>query len=158
MGSKPSAAGQGFPRVYRVDERTRQAVNFLLAAIAGLFLSLSVLYLAGVLRHRGSLGGLLWMDLMIVGLVVLLGSGYNKRAILHQDSVEVAGWFYSRKLDFAEIRGRQTTANSRFPGYAYILLPSDTSKRKLVLPRYLHTDQVFQDWIKTVPKVPQDDI
>lgn len=155
MDSEPSGAGQGFPRVYRVDERTRHAINFLLVALGGLFPSLTVLYLAGVLRHRGSLGGLLWVDLIIVGLVVWLASGYNKRVILHRDAIEVAGWFYSRKLGFAEIRGRQTTANSRLPGYAYMIVPSDISKRKLVLPRYLHTDQIFRDWIKTVPKVPR---
>jgi hypothetical protein len=55
MASKASPAHQGFPRVYRVDERTRHAVNFLLVAIGALFLSLTVLYLAGVLPHRGSL-------------------------------------------------------------------------------------------------------
>jgi hypothetical protein len=93
MDSEPSGAGQGFPRVYRVDERTRHAVNFLLVALGGLFLSLTVLYLAGVLRHRGSLGGLLWVDLTTVGPVVWLGSGYNKRVILHRDAIEVAGWF-----------------------------------------------------------------
>jgi hypothetical protein len=92
---------------------------------------------------------------MVVGLVLLLGSGYNKRAILHEDSIEVAGWFYRRKLNFTDIRGHQTTANSRLPGYAYMLVPSDHSKRTLVLPRYLHTDQFFRDWIKTIPKVPR---
>lgn len=83
MASKASPAHQGFPRVYLVDERTRHAVNFLLLAIGALFLSLTVLYLAEVLPHRGSLGELLWIDLIVVGLVLLLGSGYNKRAILH---------------------------------------------------------------------------
>lgn len=156
MAPKASAADQGNSRVYRVDERTRRAVNFFLVAVGGLFLSVTILYFAGVLRHRGSLGGLLWTDVMIVALVLFLGSGYNKRAVLHQDSIEVAGWFYSRTLNFTEIRGRQTTANSRLPyGYGYILIPSDHRKRKLVLPHYLHTDQFFRDWIKTVPKVPR---
>jgi hypothetical protein len=155
MASKASPAHQGFPRVYRVAERTRHAVNFLLVAIGALFLSLTVLYMAEILPHRGSLGGLLWIDLLVVGLVLLLGSGYNKRAILHEDSIEVAGCFYSRKLNFTDIRGRQTTANSRLPGYAYMLVPSDHSKRTLVLPRYLDTDQFFRDWIKTIPKVPR---
>ncbi|SRR5579871_2388119 len=155
MASKASPAHQAFPRVYRVDERTRHTVNFLLVAIAALFLSLTVLYWAEILPHRGSLGGLLWIDLMVVGLVLLLGSGYNKRAILNEDSIEVAGWFYRRKLNFTDIRGRQTTANSRLPGYAHTLLPSDQSKRTLVLPIYLHTDQFFRDWIRTIPKIPR---
>lgn len=145
-----------FPRVYRTDARTRQILNFFCVALAGLFACLTVLYLSGVLSFRGSLSGLFWMDLAIAALVLFLESGYNRRAILDRDSIEVVGWFYSRKLKFTEIRGRQTTANPRLPyGYAYILVPSDPSNRKLVLPHYLRTDPFFRDWIKAIPKIPR---
>ena len=148
---EPPVAEQGLPCVYRMEERTRHAVNLLLVALAGLFLFLNVLPLA----QGGSLGGLVLVDLAMAALLVWVGSSTNKRVILHRDAIEVAGWFYSRKLSFAEIRGRQTTANARLPGYAYIFVPSDNSKRKIVLPRYLCTDQIFRDWIKTIPKVPR---
>ncbi len=154
MRQEQTAGEQGFPRTYRVDARTRQAVNFLLVALAGLFLFFTVLQLARVGSRRSSLGDLIFVDGTIAAILVWLGSGYNKRVILHEDAVEVAGWFYSRRLNFAEIRGRQTSGSSRFPsGYAYIFVPFDEGKRKLVLPPYLHTDQIFRDWIKTIPKI-----
>ena len=156
MTADQIAAERVFPRIYRVDERTRHAVNFFCVALMGLFLSLTGVYTTGLLPYRGSLGDLFWVDLIVAGLVLLLGSFYNKKAILYEDSIEVAGWFYSRSLKFKEIRGRQTSANSRLPyGYAYILIPSDQSKRKLALPHYLRADQFFRDWIKAIPKVPR---
>jgi hypothetical protein len=155
MGSEQSA-GQKFPRVYRVNQRTRHTVNFLLVTLAGLFLFLTVLQLARFDYRRSSPSDLIFIDVTVAALVVWLGSAFHRRVILHQDAIEVAGWFCRRKLDFMEIRGRQTTANSSLPyGYAYVLVPSDISKRKLVLPPFLHTDQNFRDWIKTIPKVPR---
>lgn len=144
------------PRVYRTDGRTRHTVNFFLFAISALFLCLTILYSTHVLPFRGSLRGLLATDLSIGGIVLFLGSGYNKRAILYEDSIEVAGWFYSRKLNFAEIRGRQTSGNKGiYSGYAHILVPTDAGKRKLALPPYLHEDPFFRDWLKAIPMVPR---
>jgi len=152
-----AATDTDFPRTYRVDERTRQAVNFLIVAVASLFLSLTILYVARVLPYRGSLSGLLGADLMWAGIGLFLGSGYNKRVILHADAVEVRGWFRSRKLYFVDIRGRQTTASSRSAyGFAYIFVPKDDKQRKLAIPgSRLHKDQFFRDWIKTIPPIPR---
>lgn len=119
----------------------------LLVVIGGFFLFSIVLQIAGShppLHHQ------IVVDLVFVALATWTGSTYNRSVILHQDAIEVLGWFYSRKLFYAEIRSRQTTGP-----YAYILLPSDKGKRKLVLPVDLDTDQIFQDWIKTIPKVPR---
>lgn len=152
MGLEQTAAEQGLPRIYRVDARTRHALNFLLVALTGLLLFFTVLQLTQ-LGSRSSLGDLAVVDGVFAAMLLWLGSGNNKRDILHGDAIEVAGWFYSRKLNFAEIRGRQTSAGSRIPGYGYIFLPSDESKRRLALPPFLHTDQVFRDWLKTIPKI-----
>ena len=139
-------------RVYRTDERTRHSVNFFLFALSGLFLSLSILYATGILHFRGRISGMYWADLAIVVIVLFLGSGYNKRAILREDSIEVSGWFYSRKLNFTEIRARQTTGNKGiYSGFSHILVPTDPGKRKLGLPPYLHEDQFFRDWLKAIP-------
>ena len=148
MKVEPSTAEHGFPRIYRVDEHTRHAINFLLAAIAGLFLFLTTLLLMRVLPHRGSLSGLFWGDITIAGGVLLLGSAYNKQVILYQDAIEVAGWFYSRKLNFAEIRGRRGSGGYRAAlGYASMFVPLDSRKHPLSLPSSLRTDQFFRDWI-----------
>jgi hypothetical protein len=156
MKSEQPPTDQCFPRIYRVDARTRRAVNALSIALAGFVLFLTVLQLAWHASRRTSLGDLIFVDLAVGAALAWLGSSNNKRVILHRDGIEVAGWFYSRKLRFAEIRGRQTTGSSRLPfGYAHIFVPSDSRKRKLALPLYLHTDQIFRDWIKTVPKVPR---
>ena len=142
-------------RVYRTDERERRPVIFFIAAVGGLFLAITLAEIVGILPHRGPLSGFFLGDLMMGGIFVTLGSFWNKRAIFRQHSIEVVGWFYSRKLDFTEIRGRQTTANSRRPyGYAHVLIPTDSRKRKLILPR-VREDQFFRDWLKTIPKVPR---
>ncbi|HKF53571.1 MAG TPA: hypothetical protein VKB26_14745 [Candidatus Acidoferrales bacterium] len=156
MTSSTSAVGYALPHVCRTDARTRHAVNFLLIALSGLFLLLTVLYLAGILPHRGPISGLFWIDLIIAAIVLGLGSGYNKRAILREDSIEVKGWFRSRKLTFSEIRGRQILTSSRgLLGRAYLLVPSDQNKRKLGLPIYLHMDHFFRDWYNALPEVPR---
>jgi hypothetical protein len=157
MNSKGSAIEYEFPHTYRTDTRTRHIVNFLIAALAGLIPFLDVLHWTQVLPQRGSLSADFLAELVTVAALVLpLGSMYNKRVVLHEDSIEVIGWFYSRKLSFAEIRGRQTTASSRGRrGYAHILFSTDKSKRKLVLPIYLHTDELFRNWLKTIPLIPR---
>lgn len=155
MSPHTAASDQGSPRVYRTDARTRHAVNFFLFALSSLFFSLSILYATGILHFRGRISGMLWADLAIVVIVLFLGSGYNKRAILREDSIEVAGWFYTRKLNFADIHGRQTTGNKGiYSGFSHILVPSDPAKRKLGLPPYLHEDQFFRDWLKAIPLLP----
>jgi len=152
---KQSATEDGFPRIYRVDVRGRRVINMVLFVFAGFLLFFTVLRVLGFPR-KGPVRDLIVVDFVVAALVAWLGSSYNKRVILHRNAIEVAGWFYSRKLPFAEIRGRQTTGNSRLAfGYAYIFVPSDNRKRKLALPPSLHTDQFFRDWIKTIPKVPR---
>jgi len=154
MPSEQPTTEQRFPRSYRVDARARCLVNALLLAFTALFLYLTVRDLARVDLDGTSIGKLIVVDLAVALFATWLGSAYNKRVILHKDAVEVAGWLRSRKLSFAEIRGRQTSANSRLPlGYAHIFVPSDKSKRELVLPPFLQTDQIFRDWIRTIPKI-----
>jgi hypothetical protein len=156
MHSDTAGVGHDSLRIYRVHVRTRRIVNTLLLVLVSFFLFPTVRQIVGIGPHSGHLSDLVFFDLIFAALVAWLGSSCNKRVILHQDSIEVAGWFYSRKLSFSEIRGRQTTANSRLPyGYAYVFVPTDSSKRKLILPPNLHTDQFFRDWIKTIPKVPR---
>jgi len=94
---------------------------------------------------------------MWAGIGLFLGSGYNKRVILHADAVEVTGWFRSRKLYFADIRGRLTTGGSKSPyGFAYIFVPKDDGQRKVAIPgSMLHKDQFFRDWLKTIPTIPR---
>ncbi len=148
-----AAEGEG-PRIYRIDQRTRHAVNFCLIAMGGLFLTLSSLYLIGVLPYRGTIGGLLMDDLAIAGIGLFLGSGYNKRVILHRDSVEVVGWFRRRTMRFTEIRGRLIPAQWRLPyGYPYLLMGVGPESRKLALPRLLHTDEFFRAWLRSIPEI-----
>jgi hypothetical protein len=155
----PPLAEGGFQRVYRVKERTRHGINFLLVALAGGFLFFNIaMFTRGRFRPTSlrELLSLLFLELAMPSLIVWLGSSYNKRVILHQESIEVVGWFYSRKLYFAEIRGRQTTRNSGPYGYpAHVFLPSDSQTRKLILPAFLCTDEYFRAWIKTIPKLPR---
>ena len=154
MRADEPSAEQGFPRTYRVDSCTRRVVNGFLLVLAGVFLFLALRDVAGLGPRSGHPGNAISLALGFAALLAWMGSSYNKRVILHQDSIEVKGWFYSRKLSFVDIRGRQTTGSSRLAfGYAYIFAPSDPRKRNLALPPFLHTDQFFRDWIKTIPKI-----
>jgi hypothetical protein len=153
MRSQQPTNGQLFPRTYRVDARTRHAINFLLVALTGLFLSLPLMELAHIGSRPASLRSITFILICGALLVAWLASGYNKQVILKRDAIEVVGWFYHRRLSFAEIRGRRGASGFQGSGYAYVLVPVDNSKRKLVLPPFLQTDQVFRDWIKTIPKI-----
>ena len=134
------------PRIYRVDASTRRGINLLVFVLAALFLFDSAVLLRGFLHHSVSLGNLIFVVVCSPVVVGFLGTIINKRVILHRDTIEVAGWFYSRKLTFAEIRGYCPTRSS-----SYVLL-LNTGKRGLALPPFLHTDQFFRDWIKSIPK------
>lgn len=142
--------GQEFPRAYGTDPRTRHSANVFVVAVSALFASLTVFGLLPNHPHDVSIRGLFLSDFVVGSFLVFIGSGFNKTAILYEDAIEVVSWFRSRRLKFAEIRGRRTTHKQR--GYVYVLMPLD-GKRALVLPAYLHTDQVFRDWITTIPKV-----
>ena len=103
---------------------------------------------------RGSLDALLGFCLVFAGIALFIGSGYNKKVILHADAIEVKGWFRSRKLSFVDIRGRQTNASSRSKyGYAYIFVPTDDRKRKLAIPAACSTRiSSFEIGSKAFPK------
>jgi hypothetical protein len=155
MKSQQPAHEQGLPQTYRVDARVRHPINFLLFALAGLFLSIPVLHLTlgnfQVIPLRSLL--LLWLYGAL--LLAWLGSVNNKRVTLHRNAIEVAGWFYSRKLAFAEIRGRRSSGGWGGGGYVYVFVPVDRSKRQLALPPFLHTNQTFRNWIQTIPRIPR---
>ena len=145
---------QGFPRTYRVDVRTRHMVNGFLLLFVGFFVLLTAWQLMRTGSRPGSPRNLILGDVGVAILSAWLASSYNKRVILHQEAIEVAGWFCSRRLKFSEIRGWQTTGSSAWPsGYAYIFVPVDRGKRQLALPTFLHTDRSFREWLETIPKI-----
>jgi hypothetical protein len=41
---------------------------------------------------------------------------------------------------------------SRF-GSCYVIVPADTSAKKLILPMYLHIDKAFFEWMKDIPRL-----
>jgi hypothetical protein len=155
MKSQQPAHEQGLPQTYRVDARVRHPINFLLFALAGLFLSIPVLHLTLSSSQVIPLPSLLLLWLFGALPLAWLGSVYNKRVILHRNAIEVVGWFYSRKLEFAEIRGRRNSGGLGGSGHVYVFVPVDRSKRQLVLPPFLQTNRAFRNWIQTIPRIPR---
>lgn len=154
MKSERLTTEQGFPRTYRVDARARHMVNGFLLLFVGFFVLLTAWQLMRTGSRPGSARNLIFSDVGVAVLSAWLASSYNKRVILQQEAIEVAGWFYRRKLKFSEIRGWQTTGSSAWPsGYAYIFVPVDRGKRQLALPTFLHTDRIFREWLETIPKI-----
>jgi hypothetical protein len=79
----------------------------------------------------------------------------NRRVVLYEDAIAVFGWASMRKLALPEIRGRRM---GKLPGQAgggsyYIIVPLDQNARDLGLPPFLHVDEFFFSWMKTIPKV-----
>jgi hypothetical protein len=130
----PLLAEQGFPLVYRVDERTRRGINFLLVVLAGLFLLFNIV---GWTRGRsrptslGELLSLIFVELTMPTLIVWLGSVNNKRVILQGDSIEVAGCFtaasyISRKFVAAKPPVARVCPTVT-PTFFYLLIPRNVN-------------------------------
>jgi hypothetical protein len=95
----------------------------------------------------GSLAGL---------YALLLSSVAHRRVILHEDGIELSGWFSGRKLKRSEILGRRKGGmdSRNVHGSFYVIVPADKAARELRLPRFLHVDKDFFSWLAGIPNIP----
>jgi len=148
-----------YPRVYIVDARVRRA--FLAIALAPLALTISVGFL--------SLAGLTYKPVALYALVVacffaglwavLLASPSRRRVVLHEDAIEVLGWFSARKLNRSEILGRRrggTDPRNAHGGAHIVIVPTDKAIRVLRLPSSLKVDKDFQSWMDGIPEANEE--
>ena len=119
------------------------------------FLGLNLLHLLGLMRRPEPLLSMALGDAAIVCVVVSMLVSVERRVILYEDAIEVAGVFSSRKLSRNEIRGRRMGKLPKNVGSAsyYIIVPADGSKTELKLPPFLHVDKCFFTWMNAIPEV-----
>jgi len=139
-----------------MDARTQRALDAVAMAPLGLVIGISILDLVGLVYKPLAPSALVSMVLFAV---ICALSGYqhtHRRVILYEDSIEVAGWFSSRKLKRSEIRGyrhKGLPARQAYGSNFYIIFPADKSARVLRLPPFLHTDKDFFSWLEGIPKI-----
>jgi hypothetical protein len=145
-----------YPLVYSVDARFRRASNAIALSPLALVISLGCLSLAG-LTYKPVASSTLVVMFFFTGLwAVGLASPAHRRVVLYEDSIEVIGWFSSRKLRRSEILGRRMGGTQSVYGPPhYVVVPADKTVRVLSLPPSLEMDKDFRSWMDRIPEVPK---
>jgi len=144
-----------FPRTYQIAKSTRQFFNGLAIFLLVLFGVMSVLHLAGFMAHPLRHRDLALMDSLVAFFAMWSGWWANRRVILHENAIEVIGWWSEHSFERAEIRAIRM---GRLPvitggGSYYVIVPFDKDKGELKLPPFLHMDSLFFTWIRTIPRM-----
>jgi hypothetical protein len=142
-----------FPRTYRTAKSARHFFNRFAVFMLVLFGVLTLLHLTGRMAHPLSRRDLALMDGLVASFAIWTGQRANRRVILHEDAIEVSGWWSKRRLGRGEIRAFRM---GKLPvlaggGSYYVVVPRDAAKGELKLPPLLHTDSVFLEWISAIP-------
>ena len=146
---------QSFPRTYKMEKANRRFVQGLGISLVMFFLAVTPLHLLGFMKHPLRPLDLALMDILVLIFAIWGSLRVERRVILHENYIEVAGWISSSKLGREEIRSRRMgrLAWQAGGGSYYIIVPSDKQKRELKLPFFLHVDKHFRDWMKAIPTV-----
>jgi hypothetical protein len=143
------------PRTYQMDKSTRRFVHWFGIFLVVFFVGMTPLHLFGVMKNPMSP-----LTLALTDVFVIVGATWaflraNRRVILYDDAIEVAGPFLTRKLSRSEILGRRMgkLAWQAGGGSYYIIVPVDGSKKELKLPPFLNVDEFFFTWMKAIPQV-----
>lgn len=145
-----------YPRVYSVDARTRRDVHAIALSVLAFTVALTVLRFTGLTSKAVTPSALLVMVVVAGIWALLLSSPFHRRVILHEDGIEVKGWFSTRKLNRSEILGCYiggTDPRNPFGGAHYVIVPMDKAERVLRFPPHLKMDEDFRAWMETVPKI-----
>jgi hypothetical protein len=137
-----------YPRVYIVDARVRRAGNAIALSPLALTISVGFLSLAGLTYKPVTPSALLVMGLVAGLWALLLASPAHRRVVLHEDGIEVLGWFSVRKLNRSEILGRRMEGTRSVYGGAHcVIVPVDKAVKVLRLPTHLNEDKDFRAWM-----------
>jgi hypothetical protein len=145
---------QQYPRNYSVNARTRRDAHAIALSPLALVVAVSLLRLTGLASKAVTPAALLVMG-SVAGLWgLLLSSPAHRRVVLHEDGIEVLGWFSGRKLNRSEILGRRMEGTRSVYGIAhYVIVPVDKTIKVLRLPTHLNEDKDFRAWMDGIPKL-----
>lgn len=146
------------PKVYKPSGSWR---TFLLAisAVLGGFSAAGVWYFGTMhemrsVREAVGFVGLCIGFLLLSSLVAILV--IRSRIILTPDSIESRELFSRGKLLRDDILGRRLQENSKGPA-SLVLVPRDSSVKRLKFSTFYNFDQTFWDWIELLPDLDQAD-
>jgi hypothetical protein len=144
-----------FPGTYRIVKSARHFFNGFAILLLVLFGVSAVLHLTGLMAHPLGHRDLALMDAIVALFAIWTGERVNRRVILHDDAIEVSGWWSKRRLGRGEIRAFRM---GKLPvlaggGSYYVVVPRDAAKDELKLPPLLHTDSVFLAGISAIPRL-----
>jgi hypothetical protein len=155
MKTEEKQIQKDYPRTYQMDKSARRFVHWFGIFLVVFFLGMTPLHLFGVMKNPMSPLTLTLTDALVIASVIWASLRANRRVILHEDAIEVAGRFVTRKLSRSEILGRRMgkLAWQAGGGSYYIIVPADGSKKELRLPPFLNVDESFFAWMKAIPQV-----
>jgi len=144
-----------YPRTYKMERANRRFVHGFGIFFVTFLLAATPLHLLGFMKHPLHPSQLALMDILVVAFVICGSLRVERRVVLYEDGIEVAGWISSRKLSRAEIRGRRMgkLAWQAGGGSYYIIVPLSEQERELKLPFFLHVDKYFRAWMREIPSV-----
>lgn len=140
----------GYPRVYRVDRKTRLVVCWGATILCGvLFILTLVKSIHGPEHLRIQMASVILVNVLFDAVVAWSCLRVFKSVILYEDAIEVAGLFSTRRLRRDEVLGWRMNTTSR-GGFYYVIVPFNKGTRSLKLPPFLRLDKFFYE---TIPKV-----
>ncbi len=142
-----------YPLTYQMEPSSRWFINVFLGGVTLFFFVTTTRHFIGVMEQPVG-PQLLWMlfvNVFLVAFFFWIALRTNRRVILHEDAIEVAGWLSTRRLQRAEILGRRTATGRG--GSSYIIVPRDKNMRELLLPPSLKVDNLFLSWMENIPKI-----
>jgi Bacterial PH domain len=143
-----------YPRTYGVAPTTRRFIRGIAVSLVVIALIGTIGQSAGVIHRSLGPAGLVIACVSFTGLAVGMWLSTARRVIIDENTIQVAGWGGTRMLKRDQILGWRTGRAGRFGAtFFYIIVPIDRTDGELKLPLYLHTDRLFHDWIKSIPRI-----
>lgn len=146
------------PRVYQPSGGWRAFLLFISVLFGG-FSAAGVWYFGTMHEVRSVLQAMWMVGICLVFVLLscyLVGLMFRARVILKPDSIESRELFRRRALLRDQILGYRIQQNPRAPA-SLVLVPRDSSRKKLKFTTYYNFDQTFWDWIEALPNLDQED-
>jgi hypothetical protein len=80
---------------------------------------------------------------------LLIAAPLRQRIILHEDSIEVVGTIFTRRLSYYEI-GAKMAVPAKWQTWS--IIPKERSQRRVMFEMSYDFDDVFWDWFNAIPK------
>jgi hypothetical protein len=142
-------------RTYQTDASARRFMKSVGMLLVVFFLAMTPVHLLGLMRHPIPPLQLALVDAGVIVFAIWMFAAADRRVVVHENAIEVAGWFSTCRLNRNEILGRRMGRVPKRAGGSsfYIIVPVDSRRPELKLPPLLHVDRYFDSWIAKIPEI-----